>query len=86
MEFKIKPISTIDLTAVETHCIVNICNREDCENQRESHNVTIPIRKGIFSNEEDGSCDPYSVTWEIRDPQRVIMSVELQNFKQVAII
>ena len=83
MEFKIKPSSTIDLTAVETHCIVNICNREDCENQTESHTVTIPIRKGIFSNREDGSCDPNSVTWEAQGEQEVIMSVQLQNSRQV---
>lgn len=87
MEFKIKPSVTIDITAVKTYCIVNICNKEDCENQGESHNITVPIKKGLFSNNKKGdtpiSCDSNSVTWEIQGKQRVIVSVQLQNSRQV---
>ena len=81
MEFIIKPSIKIDLAAVETYCTVNVCNREDCKNQGESHNVTIPIRKGVFSSSKPG-CDS-TVTWQPKGPQRVIVSVRLQNSGQV---
>ena len=75
--------------------MVKICNRDDCENQRESHNITIPVKKGLFPKNDNGvitnnndtsECDPNSVTWAPEKLRRGTVSVQLLNSKQVQYI
>ena len=53
MNFKLR-ISSIDDTAVATHCTLKICNNGDCENQGKTCTVTIPASNGYFSKDKNG--------------------------------
>lgn len=70
---------------MKTYCTVNICDTEDCEYQKESHNITIPVEDGLFprSDNTTGIFESRSVSWLQHGARRGIISVQLQNSKQV---
>ena len=82
-EFKLRPTDLIDHALVETYCTVNICNTEDCENQKEIHNITIPVKDGFFPEIDNGRLESNSVSWLAQGTRRGTISVELENSKKV---
>jgi len=51
MEFKLRPVLTDD-TAVKTNCTVEICKNEDCINSGESCIIDIPVKGGLFPQDD----------------------------------
>ena len=60
---------------------------KDCENQKESHNINIPLKHGFFPEESNTTSDlqSRSVTWSREGTRRGIVEVTLQNSGQVCI-
>ena len=98
MEFKLQPKSSISNRVVETDCTVETCNTEDCENQGESHSISIPLKRGVFLESKDknipftitnsnnaSECDSRSLRWSLLGARRGMLSVRQQNSRQVHI-
>ena len=83
---------------METYCTVNICNAKGCGYLGESCNTTIPVKDGLFTDNEDGNtlnmnnetdnnstdnCESKSVTWSPQGTRRGLLSIQLVNSRQV---
>ena len=69
---------------METYCTVKFCDTEDCENQKESHDIAISVKDGTFP--DDTGIFTNEAIWALQGTRRGTLSVELQNTKQVHII
>lgn len=73
---------------MEAYCTVKTCNTVECENRDRlcSFDVTIPVKNGLFleeSTNDTGTFESRSIIWSQQGIRRGILSVQLQNSKQV---
>ena len=90
-------ISKLKKSATSTTCVIKLCNTAKRRCGRNTKcSITLPLNNGKFisntstdndnNNNDTGTFESKSVVWAQQGTQQGILSVQLQNSKQVHIV